>query len=97
MGTPENLPSIEIVVPPEHQTGVYANYAAISSQTPHDITLDFVQMGPGDPVATATVVARLKLATSFLMPLLHALAKHQSEHEDQMKKLQGQADEGQGT
>ncbi len=97
MGTPENLPSIEIVVPPEHQTGVYANYAAISSQTPHDITLDFVQMAPGEPVPTATVVARLKLATSFLMPLLQALAKHQSEHEDQMKKLQGQADEGQGT
>jgi len=85
----ENIPSMEIVVPPELQTGVYANYAAISTQTPHDFTLDFIQIVPGNPAA-AVVVARIKLSPSFLMPLLQALAKHQSDFEDQIRRLEEQ-------
>ena len=87
MDSPEDTPAIEIVVPPEWQTGVYANYAAVSSQSPHDFTLDFIQVVPGDP-ANAVVVARLKVSTSFLMPLMQALAKHQTLVEDQIRRIQ---------
>jgi hypothetical protein len=84
---PEDIPAIEIVVPPEWQTGVYANYATVSTQSPHDFTLDFIQVIPGDP-AGAVVVARVKISPSFLMPLLQALAKHQTMFEEQMRRIQ---------
>jgi len=87
MDSPEDTPSLEIVVPPEWQTGVYANFAAVSSQSPHDFTLDFIQVGPGDP-ANAVVVARLKVSPSFLMPLMQALAQHQTQFEEQLRRLQ---------
>jgi hypothetical protein len=87
MDSPEDTPSVEIVVPPEWQTGVYANFAAVSTQSPHDFTLDFIQVGPGDP-AHAVVVARVKVSPSFLMPLMQALAKHQTQFEEKIRRLQ---------
>lgn len=85
---PEQPQSVDIVVPPELQTGIYANFAVISSQTPHDVTLDFVQVVPGSPTPTPIVVARLKLAPTFLMPLMQVLSSHLSRHEE----LQRQAE-----
>ena len=77
-------------MPPEHQTGAYANFAAVSSQTPHDITLDFIQMVPGAQAAPmAVVVARLKLAPTFLMPLMQVLSNHLSRHEEMQRQAQG--------
>ncbi len=73
-----NLP---IEVPPEWQTGVYANFALVSTQTPHDVTLDFCQVIPAD-TPQAVVVARLKLSPSFLMPLLQVLSNHLARHEE---------------
>lgn len=87
MDSQEDTPSFEIVVPPEWQTGVYANMAAVSTQSPHDFTLDFIQVGPGNPVQ-AVVVARLKVSPSFLMPLMQVLAQHQTQFEEQMRRLQ---------
>lgn len=90
MATDEpNIANIQIVVPPEHQIGVYANVAAVSTQTPHDVTLDFIQIVPGTP-PSAVVVARLKLAPSFLMPLMQTLSNHLSRHE----QIQQQAEAG---
>jgi Protein of unknown function (DUF3467) len=86
---PEQPPqNVEIVVPPEHQTGVYANVAAVSSQSPHDVTLDFIQMIPGSPVPSAVVVARLKLAPTFLMPLMQVLSNHLSQHEELQRRAE---------
>jgi hypothetical protein len=94
MDEPGQIQEVEIVVPPGMETGVYANMATVSSQTPHDYTLDFIQLGPGgDPVA-AVLVARIKFSPSFLMPLLQALAKHQSQFEDQLRRIQ-EGQEGQ--
>jgi hypothetical protein len=73
--------SVDIVVPPEHQLGVYANFAAVSSQSPHDITLDFIQLIPGGGVPLPIVVSRLKLSPSFLMPLMQVLSQHALTHE----------------
>lgn len=91
---PEDVPNIEIMVPPELQVGVYANFATVSSQTPHDFTIDFIQLVPG-PAAPpqAVVVARVKVAQSFLMPLMQALAQHQTTIEDMMRRMQEEGEE----
>jgi len=80
-------PSAEIIVPPDMQTGVYANLGVVSSQTPHDVTLDFCQVVPGEPnrPPQAIVVARLKLAPSFLMPLMQTLSQHLESFEQQLR------------
>jgi hypothetical protein len=87
---PDEQPKIQIHVPPELQAGVYANLAAVSSQTPHDFTIDFLQLQPvtqGNP-PQALLVARVKVAQSFLMPLMQALAQHQTTVEDMMRRMQ---------
>ena len=85
----EEQQSIDVVVPPEHQTGVYANSAAVSSQSPHDITLDFLQLVPGGGTPLPIVVARLKLSPSFLMPLMQVLSTHLSQHEELQRMAEG--------
>lgn len=77
---PDETPEIQITVPPEQQVGAYANFAAVSAQTPFDFNLDFIQLGPGAPgePPAGTVVARIKVAEDFLMPLMQALASHQT-------------------
>jgi hypothetical protein len=59
----------------------YPNWAAVSSQSPHDINLDFIQLVPGGGVPRPIVVARLKLSPTFLMPLMQVLSNHLSQHE----------------
>ncbi len=86
----EEPTSLEVEVPPEHDTGVYANSAAVSSQSPHDVTLDFIQMVPGSPSPRPVVVARLKLAPTFLMPLMQVLSGHLAKHEE-LQRLSGEA------
>lgn len=81
---------VNIAVPPEHETGSYANFAAVSSQSPHDITLDFIQLVPGEPVPGAVVVARLKLSPTFLMPLMQILSGHLAKHEEQLQRMSGE-------
>jgi hypothetical protein len=80
---------VDVVVPPEHQVGVYANAATVSSQSPHDITLDFLQLVPGAGIPLPIVVARVKLSPSFLMPLMQVL----SGHLDQREALQREAEQ----
>lgn len=89
---PEEQGAVEVVVPSEHQTGVYANLGVISSQTEHDFTLDFCQVVPGEEKPLAVVVARLKLAPSFLMPLMRTLSDHLAQYEDAMKQVKGEDD-----
>ncbi len=78
---------VNVTVPDGYETGVYANFAAVSSQSPHDITLDFIQLVPGAQVPGAVVVARLKLAPTFLMPLMQILSGHLAVHEEQMQRM----------
>jgi len=86
-------PEVEINVPPELQTGVYANFAAVSSQTPHDFNLDFIQLSPGAEAPQGTVVARVKVAQTFLMPFMQALAQYHSTVEDVLRRMK---EEGEG-
>ena len=82
-------PNVNVIVPPELQVGVYANAAAVSSQGPHDVTLDFIQLVPNVPQPTPIVVARLKLAPTFLMPLMQALSNHLIQHEAMVRQVEG--------
>lgn len=90
----DEAPEIEITVPPAFETGVYANFAAVSSQTPHDFNIDFIQLSPGQGPPQATVVARVKVAQSFLMPLMQALAQHHGTVEDALRRLREEKGEG---
>jgi hypothetical protein len=90
--------ALDITVPPELETGAYANFAVISTQTPHDFTLDFIQVMPADqPPARGIVVARLKLAPSFLMPLMQTLSTHLAQYEEQMRQMEQAQEEGEGS
>jgi hypothetical protein len=87
---------VNVIVPSEWQVGVYANMAAVSSQGPHDVTLDFIQLVPaasatvpGAVTPVPTVVARLKLAPTFLMPLMQVLSNHLSQHEAMVRQAEG--------
>lgn len=93
---PDEPHEIQINVPPELQAGVYANFALVSAQTPHDFNLDFVQLVPGSPgePPDAHVVSRVKVAQSFLMPLMQALASHQTMIEDKLRELREQQEGG---
>lgn len=93
---PDEAHEIQIHVPPEVQAGVYANFAAVSAQTPHDFNIDFVQLVPGSPgePAEGHVVARVKVAQSFLMPLMQALASHQTIIEAKLREIHEQQEGG---
>ncbi len=84
---------LEIVVPDEHQTGVYSNLAVISHQTEHDFTLDFCQIVPGESGGSvAIVVARVKAAPSFLFPLMSTISKNLDRYEENVKRAKGQTE-----
>lgn len=93
---PDDVPEIQVSVPPELQVGVYANFATVSTQSPHDFNLDFVQLVPGAPgePPDAVVVARIKVAPSFLMPLMQALASHQTTFENMLREMREQQQGG---
>jgi hypothetical protein len=92
LAMPDDAPEIQINVPPELQVGVYANFATVSSQTEHDFNLDFIQLVPGDPgqPPEGHVVSRVKVGQGFLMPLLQALASHQTMIELSMREMREQ-------
>jgi Protein of unknown function (DUF3467) len=89
----EEPQSVDVVVPPEQEVGVYANFAAVSSQGPHDVTLDFIQLVPGGGIPKPIVVSRLKLSPSFLMPLMQVISSHLSRHEALLQQVEGNPDE----
>jgi hypothetical protein len=93
---PDDAPEIQISVPPELQVGVYANFATVSAQTEFDFNLDFIQLVPGNPnePPAAHVVARVKVAQSFLMPLMQALASHQTMIESKLREMRDQQEGG---
>ena len=86
---PDEPKEIQISVPPENAVGVYANFATVSSQTEHDFNLDFIQLVPGNPgePPEGHVVSRVKVGQGFLMPLMQALALHQTMIESKMRTM----------
>lgn len=66
---PEPTQQPQIVMPPEEFGGRWANAAQLQ-RTPHELTLDFVRMGPQGQFGT--VVARINFSPLLLAELVEA-------------------------
>jgi hypothetical protein len=81
---------IQVDVPAELEVGVYANFALVQSAE-HDHTIDFCQLTPpqrpGEP-PRLRVVSRVRIAPSFVGPLLQAISQNAFNREEQLKKMQ---------
>jgi len=87
---------LQIEVPVELEVGVYANFALVSSGE-HDIMVDFCQMQPqrdeSDP-PRARVVSRVRIAPTFVGPLLQAISSNAFTREENLRKLREQQEGG---
>lgn len=86
---------LQIEVPPDVEVGVYANFALVAAG-PHDFMIDFCQLAPqrsDDDPPRARVVSRVRIAPTFIGPLLQALSQN-AFNRDEMLKQQQQGDDG---
>jgi hypothetical protein len=84
------LPTFEIEVPPELETGGYANFLSVW-HSPFEFTLDFAitqQARPTDPDDAAAgvtvpvrVVSRLKIPPTVIFDVLRALNENMTRYE----------------
>jgi len=92
----DEQPELQIEVPPELEVGVYANFALVASG-PHDFMIDFCQVSPPrtpeDP-PRARLVSRVRIAPSFIGPLLQALSQNAFNRDDALKQQQESDDGG---
>ena len=88
--TPE-WQNIQIEVPPEIESGVYANWAIVH-HTQHEVTIDFCQLGitPAEPgeAPTARVVSRVHIPPTFVMALLQAISTNVARREDTLRQIE---------
>lgn len=89
-GVPQE-PNIEINVPPEVDAGVYANWCVVH-HTQHEVTIDFCQLGinpaKAEQLPTATVVSRVHIPPTFVMPLLQAISTNVAHREDALRQFE---------
>jgi hypothetical protein len=83
--------NVSINVPPELENGIYANFAVVH-HTPHEVTIDFCQLGinpiqEGETPA-AKVVARINIAPTFLMPLLQAISTDLAARDETLRQFE---------
>jgi Protein of unknown function (DUF3467) len=87
----ENRPTnFEIQLPPELESGVYANFLGVW-HTAHEFTLDFAQIQPAqvddpeDPSSPVTlparVVARVKIPVTVVFDVIRALNENMTRYE----------------
>jgi Protein of unknown function (DUF3467) len=86
----EPAQEVQVEVPPELEVGVYANFALVSFSE-HDFNIDFCQILP-QPSETnqpkVRVVSRVRIAPSFIGPLLQAISQNAFRREEAIKKAQ---------
>ena len=94
--TDQSSQEIQVELPPELEVGVYANFALVQSAE-HDLTLDFCQLTPpteeGVP-PRARVVSRIRIAPSFVGPLLQAISQNAFTREEMLKRIKEQLEGG---
>ncbi|MFP5308061.1 MAG: DUF3467 domain-containing protein [Actinomycetes bacterium] len=74
--------SVNIVVPDEVKHGEYANFLVVS-HSPHEFTLDFCQLLPGDEGdVTAEVVSRMRIAPTMVGRVMQALNTNMTAYEE---------------
>jgi len=88
-------PEIQIEVPPEVEVGVYANFALVSAG-PHDFMIDFCQVmpqsGDEDDPPRARVVSRVRIAATFMVPLMQALSQNAFRRDELLQQHNEPAD-----
>jgi hypothetical protein len=90
---------IEVEVPPEVEVGVYANFALVSAGE-HDFTIDFCQLTPPRHEADhprARVVTRVRIAPSFIGPLLQAISENAFRRDEAIRQAQEQQEGGESS
>lgn len=79
---------IQVELPPELDVGVYANFALVQSGE-HDFVIDFCQLTApreeGD-APRARIVSRVRIAPSFVGPLLQAISQNAFNRDEAIKK-----------
>ena len=87
---------IQVEIPPELEVGVYANFALVQSGE-HDFILDFCQLYPpreeGDP-PRVRVVSRIRIAPTFLGPLLQAISQNAFNRDELLRQAQEEQEGG---
>lgn len=82
---------VGINVPPELESGVYANFAVVH-HTQHEVTIDFCQLGitpvQQGETPTAKVVSRINIAPTFAATLLQAISTNVFKREDTLRQLE---------
>ena len=89
-GAEERPANFEIQLPPELESGVYANFLGVW-HTAHEFTLDFAQVQPAqmddpdDPASPVTlparVVARVKIPVTVVFDVIRALNENMTRYE----------------
>ena len=84
----EQSQEIQVDLPAELEVGVYANFALVQSGE-HDHTIDFRQLTPprhsGD-APRLRIVSRVRIAPTFVGPLLQAISTNAFNREAQLKQ-----------
>jgi len=103
-GEQPEQPSLEIIIEPSQQAGVWANFARVS-HSEHEFTLDFVRLdySEGSPPRRGIVVARVAFSPLFVLQLIQALNSNWERYAQKAmpKEVRGDdgsdGDEGPGT
>lgn len=82
---------INVQLPTELETGVYANFALVQAGE-HDFVIDFCQLMPPPPnegeLPNARVVSRVRVAASFIGPLLQAISQNAFRRDEAIRRAQ---------
>jgi hypothetical protein len=78
---------IQVDLPPDLEVGVYANFALVG-HSEHDFVIDFCQMRPRldpDTPLSVRVVSRVRLAPTFVGPLLQAISQNAFKRDEALR------------
>ena len=93
-----NEQEIQVELPTDLDAGVYANFALVSSGE-HDLCIDFAQLTPPRNEGEgprALVVSRVRIAPTFVGPLLQAISQNAFNRDERMKQARDAEDSPQG-
>ena len=85
------MADLELILPPEHVPGVYANFL-IAWHSPYEFTLDFCVTRPmgvaeEEGERTVRVVARIRLPVTLIFDVIRTLNDTMSEYERELGEI----------
>jgi Protein of unknown function (DUF3467) len=97
---PGQRQEIQMVVPPDREAGVYANFLAVW-HSPHEFTLDFCSTQPPRPaendpdrtVMPSLVVSRIKIPVTLIFDVVRALNENMTRYEETFGEIRRPGDQ----